>query len=84
VARKEGQKVDHSAASMVVQREGQKVGHSAVLMGVQRGGQKVGHSAVLMGVQRGGRQEGLMGREMSRLILTRLQEEMAVRLVLPK
>jgi hypothetical protein len=68
VARKEGQKVDHSAASMVVQREGQKVGHSAVLMGVQRGG----------------RQEGLMGREMSRLILTRLQEEMAVRLVLPK
>jgi hypothetical protein len=68
VARKEGQKVDHSAASMVVQREGQKVGHSAVLMGVQRGG----------------RQEGLMGREMSLLILTRLQEEMAVRLVLPK
>jgi hypothetical protein len=68
VARKEGQKVDHSAASMVVQREGQKVGHSAVLMGVQREG----------------RQEGLMGREMSRLILTRLQEEMAVRLVLPK
>jgi hypothetical protein len=68
VARKEGQKVDHSAASMVVQREGQKVGHSAVLMGVQRGG----------------RQEGLMGREMSWLILTRLQEEMAVRLVLPK
>jgi hypothetical protein len=68
VARKEGQKVDHSAASMVVQREGQKVGHSAVLRGVQRGG----------------RQEGLMGREMSRLILTRLQEEMAVRLVLPK
>jgi hypothetical protein len=68
VARKEGQKVDHSAASMVVQRAGQKVGHSAVLMGVQRGG----------------RQEGLMGREMSRLILTRLQEEMAVRLVLPK
>jgi hypothetical protein len=72
VARKEGQKVDHSAASMVVQREG------------QREGQKVGHSAVLMGVQREGRQEGLMGREMSRLILTRLQEEMAVRLVLPK
>jgi hypothetical protein len=68
VARKEGQKVDHSAASMVVQRAGQKVGHSAVLMGVQRRG----------------RQEGLMGREMSRLILTRLQEEMAVRLVLPK
>jgi hypothetical protein len=53
-------------------------------MVVQREGQKVGHSAVLMGVQRGGRQEGLMGREMSRLILTRLQEEMAVRLVLPK
>jgi hypothetical protein len=68
VARKEGQKVDHSAASMVARKEGQKVDHSAVLMGVQRGG----------------RQEGLMGREMSRLILTRLQEEMAVRLVLPK
>jgi hypothetical protein len=72
VARKEGQKVDHSAASMGVQRGG------------QREGQKVGHSAVLMGVQREGRQEGPMGREMSRLILTRLQEEMAVRLVLPK
>jgi hypothetical protein len=68
VARKEGQKVDHSAASMVARKEGQKVDHSAVLMGVQREG----------------RQEGPMGREMSRLILTRLQEEMAVRLVLPK
>jgi hypothetical protein len=53
-------------------------------MVVQREGQKVDHSAASMVVQREGRQEGLMGREMSRLILTRLQEEMAVRLVLPK